>query len=621
MLTFFSPRKLPPIPTQVPIAPDAEPKLTESPEELTPPKPLEAGNYPATPSLTSSGASVASTEQQATPPNTADNARPTAAGADRARKHSPEATSPLRNSTPPPSTPNPIQRSGSAGPSTPEQQRTRPPRPPLPPVLGGDPNETQGSTQDGLSIISRTTYYTQRSAPGRYIDFAEFHALCCTSKPMRNILDVDLAVRDVILSRFVPGYRWGQAQVPMGHKDIRVDLRDLEALMLSQAIPLHIYPQHALDIVSGLPATESTGRLQHFTNVHSRFVLLLRSRAPAWSLLPDFVDDPVWRLGSTTEQWPNLRELTFPAPLSYPATAPTKEKEKRSPPSRSSSISYSKKQQCLKPIISFLSLRGSHSRRSHAPAYPVSHPRHPTGGRSDTYPVFSAHIRADGVREDGTISSTILRRSSKKPPPPPPEYTPKALKDHRRRSRISTSYSMGSSAKRTTLHRLSEAYWDDDTALFTPPRPAHLRANSLPASVSSNSEHSLALARLQGSASPTLAGGGIPGGSLPSPHELIMAATKSKAPILRIFVPSEDYSGATLLACEGQLVSAGLWRYMKPGDIVCNLGYIPAADNKSRSSAGGGEQWGWMVYNGEGLVPYEPPLPPAGLDAFELPSP
>lgn len=296
MLSFFGPRKLPPIPTgpQLPIAPDAEPKLTESPEELTPPKPLEAGNYPATPSLTSSGASVASTEQQATPPNTADNARPTAGGgADRTRKHPPEPTSPLRNSTPP--TPNPIQRSGSAGPSTPEQQRTRPPRPPLPPVLGGDPNETQGSTQDGLSIISRTTYYTQRSAPGRarsrttsaflrdcheswvyvlcsrpkilssllqYIDFAEFHALCCTSKPMRNILDVDLAVRDVILSRFVPGYRWGQAQLPMGHKDIRVDLRDLEALseyMISPAPPSSSSPLGCF--VIGIPTAI---RLGHF---------------------------------------------------------------------------------------------------------------------------------------------------------------------------------------------------------------------------------------------------------------------------------------------------------------------------------------------------------------------
>ncbi|KAG8932578.1 hypothetical protein FRC01_013208 [Tulasnella sp. 417] len=641
MLAFFTPRKLPPIPTgpQAQTAPDAEPQLTESPDELTPPKPLGPSNYPATPSLTSSGASIASTDQQTTPPNTADQVRPTTVGGDRARKHLPEPTSPLRNSTPPPSSPHPVQRSESAGPTTPEQQRSRPPRPPLPPVLGGDPNDARGSTQDGLSIISRTTYYTQRSAPGRarsrttsaflrdchdswvyvlcsrpkvlasllqYIDFAEFHALCCTSKPMRNILDADLAVRDVILSRFVPGYRWGQAQVPMGNKDIRVDLRDLEAL----------------NIISGLPPTESTGRLQHFTNVHSRFVLLLRSRAPAWSLLPDFVDDPVWRLGSTTEQWPNLRELTFPAPLSYPATAPTKEKENRPSPSRSSSISYSKKQQCLKPIISFLSLRGSsHARRNHAPAYPVSHPRHPTGGRSDTYPVFSAHIRPDGVREDGTISSSILRRSSRKPPPPPPEYTPKALKDHRRRSRISTSYSMGSAKQQQPqLQRLSEHYLEDDTALFTPPRPAHLRANSLPTSVTSNtSDHSLS--RRHGSASPTLAGG-VNAAGLSNPHELILAATKSKAPVCRIFVPCEDFSGATLLACEGQLVSAGLWRYMKPGDIVCNLGYIPAADEKSKFvTSTPDEHWGWMVYNGESLVQYEPPLPPADLDAFELPSP
>lgn len=388
--------------------------------------------------------------------------------------------------------------------------------------------------------------------------------------------------------------------------------------MLSQAIPLHIYPQHALDIISGLPPTESSGQLQHFTNVHSRFVLLLRSRAPAWSLLPDFADDPVWRLGSTPDQWPNLRELTFPAPLSYPdPSAPTKEKGNRPTPSRSSSISSSKKQQCLKPIISFLGLRGSSGRRNHAPSYPVSHPRHPTGGRSDTYPVYSAHIRPDGVREDGTIGSTLLRRSSKKPPPPPPEYTPKALKDHRRRSRMSTSYSLGS--RQTQLHPLSEHHLEDDTALFTPPRPAHLRANSLPASVSSSSS----LGRRRGSVSPTLAGVPVGGGSsLASPHDLVLAATKSKAPVCRIFVPSEDMSTSTLLACEGQLVSAGLWRYLKTGDIVCNLGYIPVLDDKPRSiSSGTGEQWSWLVFNGESLVPYQPSLPPADLNAFEIPSP
>ncbi|KAG9018256.1 hypothetical protein FRB90_011763 [Tulasnella sp. 427] len=441
---------------------------------------------------------------------------------------------------------------------------------------------------------------------------------------MRNILDVDSSVRDAVLSRFVPGYRWGAAQVPLGQPDIRVDLRDLEALMLSQAIPLHIYPQHALDIISGLPPTESTGRLQYFTGVHSRFVLLLRSRAPAWSLLPEFVDDPVWRLGSTTEQWPSLRELTFPAPLSYPDTSapPTKEKETRIPPSRASSILSSKKQQCLKPILSLLSLRSSSTgRRGHAPAYPVSHPRHPTGGRTDTYPVYSAHIRSDGVREDGTIASSLLsRRSSRKPPPPPPEYTPKALKDHRRRSRISASYSLGS-AKQKTLHRLSEHYFeeDNDNALFTPPRPAHLRANSLPGSMSSRSDPSLS--RMHGSASPTLGGGGSAGGSMPSPHELILAATKSKAPVCRIFVPCEELGGATLLGCEGQLVSAGIWKHLKTGDIVCNLGYVPNLDDKAKTASGAQEHWGWLVFNGESLVPYQPPLPPPDLDAFELPSP
>lgn len=273
MLALLSPRKLPPIPTG-PKAPAADSKLTESPEELSPPRPLDGSNYPATPSLTSSDASIASTDPQTTPPNTAEQGRLPAGGTDRGRKHPREPNSPLRNSLTPPSTPIPAPRKESTSPSTPEQPRSRPPRPPLPPVLGGpDPNDAINHTHDGISIVSRTTYFTQRSVAAKprtrttstflrdchdswvyvlcsrpkvlagllqYIDFAEFHALCCTSKPMRDILDIDTAVRDVILSRFVPGYRSGA--MPAGHQDIRVDLRDLEALSEYMIFPRSSLP-------------------------------------------------------------------------------------------------------------------------------------------------------------------------------------------------------------------------------------------------------------------------------------------------------------------------------------------------------------------------------------------
>ena len=130
-----------------------------------------------------------------------------------------------------------------------------------------------------------------------------------------------------------------------------------------------------------------------------------------------------------------------------------------------------------------------------------------------------------------------------------------------------------------------------------------------------------------------------------SPHDLSCATSRSRAPILRVFVPCTrlDDDDESLISCERQLVDSGLWPHLSTGDIVCNFGFIPPntedtssevddsapADylsQKSRSDQrrGGGDassQVRWLIFDGQYLVPYTPPgLLPLD-DPLILPSP
>ncbi|KAG8908346.1 hypothetical protein FRB99_007273 [Tulasnella sp. 403] len=570
--------------------------------------------YSRTPSLTSSTTSIDSIEPQPTPPSTANGSKPLSLSLERSKPVPLDGL--VRNPA------LSIDDSSPEGILSSSPPRARPPRPPMPDTYVSNPDWPH--PQDGLSIISVSSYKrpARRGASTGYLldghqswlvalcfrpkiltsllqflDFADFHAVTCTSKAIRDILDEQQA-RDTILSRFVPGYRLGSPSV----KDIRVDLRDLEALMLSQAIPLQIYPQHALDIIAGLPATEATGSLQRFTSVHSRFVLLLRQRAPQMSYLSE-LDDPQWRFGGFTEQ-PNLRELTFPAPLSYPHVASPIIKEK---PLSSSPEPELTAPRPAPPAVTpprrkigcrrvFRALFGSPPPRPSPPQV--------TPSRQRNYPAYAAHT----VPRDGSspsLVSSLARRSSRLLPPPPPERTPTALKQYRRRSRI-MSVSLTTPSRSATLNTLKEQKENDDE-LFTPPRPPHLRTSSLPSSSSTSaSEPSLPRRRTLRTPSPK-----------PSlnPHDLECAASRARAPVYRVFVPCDNFGPSVLLACEGEMVSAGIWSHLKSGDVVCNLGYVPPAGSNSDDST-----VGWLIFNGQSLTPYFPPNPPA-LNAFRLHSP
>ena len=120
-----------------------------------------------------------------------------------------------------------------------------------------------------------------------------------------------------------------------------------------------------------------------------------------------------------------------------------------------------------------------------------------------------------------------------------------------------------------------------------------------------------------------------------NPHDLALAISRARAPVLRVFVPASVLSPAVLQACEGQLVQGGLWSHLSTGDVVCNLGYVPGANSRpgSRPSTrnGGGESspvggdaasnQTWLIFDGAQLVPYAPPAPPPIADPLSLPSP
>ncbi|KZT73008.1 hypothetical protein DAEQUDRAFT_743267 [Daedalea quercina L-15889] len=113
---------------------------------------------------------------------------------------------------------------------------------------------------------------------------------------------------------------------------------------------------------------------------------------------------------------------------------------------------------------------------------------------------------------------------------------------------------------------------------------------------------------------PTIA---VPRGT--SPHDLYLATSRTRAPVLRTFVPCTVLDDNAVAACEDQLVNAGLWEHLSVGDIVCNFGYVPpVTDRKDREAEPTQE---WLVFDGSGLAPYAPPAPPPLEDPLSLPSP
>ncbi|KAH9928274.1 uncharacterized protein B0H18DRAFT_874832 [Fomitopsis serialis] len=115
---------------------------------------------------------------------------------------------------------------------------------------------------------------------------------------------------------------------------------------------------------------------------------------------------------------------------------------------------------------------------------------------------------------------------------------------------------------------------------------------------------------------PTVA---VPRGT--SPHDLYLATSRTRAPVLRTFVPCTVLDDNAVAACEEQLVDAGLWEHLSVGDVVCNFGYVPPVTEHADGDGDGEPKQEWLLFDGAGLAPYAPPAPPPLEDPLSLPSP
>ncbi|KAJ7928915.1 hypothetical protein B0H13DRAFT_1966803 [Mycena leptocephala] len=373
-------------------------------------------------------------------------------------------------------------------------------------------------------------------------------------------------LKDVILSRFVPGYSaCVRISDPLRLQTVPVALADLNLLMISQTVVLHRYPMHALTCISELLSDayqaeqERTLRLVTLTQAHSRFVLLLQALAHSSTLPPPPEKDEIdWRPRLVE---PKLRQLNFPAPLSYPMPLPRSGRDR-------------------KPVDSARSPRS------------LSQP-------SRRLSIF----RSNGSRV-----------------PPPPASEPLSLKH----------YTLG---WRHSFSRASESASEDEWGRKPLERP-HRRFASTNLSSSSSSFSS--------SPSPPFSRDSTLEISSPirhiiCPHDLSLATSRTRAPILRVFVPcsnlelSEDSD--SIARCEDQLYDSGLWAHLSTGDIVCNLGYVPphtpdepgSSDGSLPDSAGSEHalqnRRKWLLFNGQSLVPFSPPESLPLRNVFILPSP
>lgn len=332
------------------------------------------------------------------------------------------------------------------------------------------------------------------------------------------------------------------------------------------------------------PATAATtARLATLASTHSRFVLFLQSIVHSSRLpLPIDFDPPQQPSRFPPPSAPGsppraLRELTFPAPLSYISDLPD---------AHSSDTSTHSSSACSAP-------------RSQAPHSPLS--------RADASPRPSIKARKRRL--------SIFGHG----PPPPPPSEPRLLKYYEAGWRRSAAARV--SPNSAPVPPFADA-WPTSRSEEDFSRPfarSHKRVASADVSCAS-SIHS-------GSSSPSIRKP-IYDPRIPnSPHDLSFAILRTRAPVLRVFVPCNVLSPDAIAACETQLHVGGLWQYLSAGDVVCNFGYVPSTPNGTQSQldlspeARSASRNTWLLFDGNSLVPFTPPAPPALSDALCLPSP
>ncbi|KZT56922.1 hypothetical protein CALCODRAFT_496741 [Calocera cornea HHB12733] len=446
-------------------------------------------------------------------------------------------------------------------------------------------------------------------------------ALMQTCRKAREALSQDGETREMIFERTIPGYR--RRITEYTHlEEVSATMADYELLGEALGMPLHRYPTHALHLLSIPPSMAPSPHAQHITQylealtqAHSRFVLLLRARGPRWSLQLE-LDDPSWLISNggganalsntrqNTNMWhrPPPREIVFPVPL--------------------------------------WATDGGNTHQQPATPSPVSPP---------------ASKRSTTKRRPSLLVN--LTRTNSKAPPPPPNPVPAALSYYRQPPlsapplrKPSFSRSLDSFVGGPTFPGLPPFGHNPSNLMSYPPPPgssSHSWPRSSPSppsmtptppsptgSSSDYSPPSLSQVNLPPMLphSQSWASHGLP--PITSPHDLHLACLPTRAPILRVFVPCTTLSQSALFSCEVQLVTSGLWNFLRPGDVICNLGYIPLAGSNSTSPQSSSSDFpnnptqtdddaphGWLLFTGTSLVPYFPPFPPPLNNPLSLPTP
>ncbi|KAF9487732.1 hypothetical protein BDN71DRAFT_1458167 [Pleurotus eryngii] len=384
--------------------------------------------------------------------------------------------------------------------------------------------------------------------------------------------------------------------------------------------PLHQYPKHALSCLSAFMATldqeERTRRLIALTQAHSRAVLLLQSvvHSSSYPIPPEPRDDAKASLRNL--QRPVLRELTFPAPLSYQLSDhPVRDELASRSPSNSKHV----RGHTVADVAP-----GLRQRRS-VPKAPAS-----------STPSVASKARK-------RLSKLV---NSPATPLPPPASMPRALKVYsdgwRRASRFPIAATQSDD-------EVGNAVFSRRTTMVLPNGCGSIplkRPSRRFASANASSESSIDSSPSQSSIvdtpssspaalSPSPSTHASCNSLAPPPHDLNMAKWRARAPILRVFVPCTELSmgGSNSIGkCREQLVESRLWSHLSAGDIVCNLGHVPGVPRAQASEdsnvqapefedAETQSQQKWLLYDGEDLVPYSPPHPPPVLDVLALPSP
>lgn len=347
--------------------------------------------------------------------------------------------------------------------------------------------------------------------------------------------------------------------------------------MISSQLSLSSYPKLAVDILSRLPPSPKlqllSDRFIRFTQVHSRFILLLHSQAPRWQYSL-YTEEPIKRrLGHSS----SLRELTFPPPLSYFDADHSCDTI-----STTTATTHSR----LNKKNTNNGIRDNNNATS---------PSSTSTSSSSKTKIKSLKRRPHSLEEPRLHSLPSKQRSflfshKERPPPPLPQSSPPSLKYYSLNRRRQAGNNDG--------HFLSHSRYISE-ALHPPRYPvASNSTNSLPASLGDSSASSL-----------------IPRNQFPAPHphELGHAFFPMRAPILRVFVPcsSLDHEGV-IIEAEHQLISGGLWELLRTGDAVLNLGYVPTDSSLV---------CGWFIFGDGHLRTYFPPAPPPISNFESLPSP